>query len=181
MLLAATNEIKPRAWQFFHLRLPDKTSSLSASRYVETFSTGSDSETFLRNLYPSICPESARMLPTKSPLPRIRSSPFSRASFFLPKRPDLFPPVLRTRPPPCSSRRFPCSIPFLTNSLYLLRATFLVLPKWSNTSSMVFSAKGLFLTPVPSAGATGQAGLTGLRPVGAYAPVGRKGKRQSTS
>ena len=26
---------------------------------------------------------------------------------------------------------------------------------------MVFSAKGLFLTPVPSAGATGQAGLTG--------------------
>jgi hypothetical protein len=39
---------------------------------------------------------------TKSPLPKILSSPFSHSSFFLPNRFLLFPPALRTSPPPCS-------------------------------------------------------------------------------
>jgi hypothetical protein len=86
---------------------------------------------------------------TKSQLPKILSSPFSRSSLFLPRRPALSPPALRTSPPTCSSGRVPWATPFLMNCRYLLRATVRVSPKWQRTSSIVFSARDFdSLTPV---------------------------------
>ena len=121
---------------------------------LATFDISSPSETWylcrLSQSLSALCNISA----TKSPLPRILASPFS-------------PPALLTRPPPCSSGRFPWSIPFLTNWRYLRRATFLVSPKWRRTSWIVLSAKAFFLT-----------GFTGWSGSCCFFPFRKKGKKR---
>jgi len=83
---------------------------------------------------------------TKSPLPNILSSPFSRSSFSRPRRPTLLPPALLTNPPPWSSGRVPWSTPCFTKWRYLLRASPRLAPKSNSISSMVFSASSFSLS-----------------------------------
>ncbi len=70
---------------------------------------------------------------TKSPLPRMRSSPFSTKPLFRIDFTPTHPAALRTNPPPTRSSLLPVSIPLRTYSLYLRRAARMLPPNHLST------------------------------------------------
>ena len=101
-----------RAWATLLLRLGESNSSTETSVAFATIDISSSREIFSLHSFSNSCSASRKMLFTKSPLPRILASFFSRSSFDLPRRPALLPPALLTNPPPCRSERVPWSIPY---------------------------------------------------------------------
>ena len=105
----ATNAL---ASAIFFCLLPEHINSGLRSNFPATAAISSSMDRLGRYFFSSIRSDCSSVVLTKSPLPKILASPFSRSSLFNPNNTALSPPLLRINPPPCRSSRLPCFIPF---------------------------------------------------------------------